>query len=105
MFVGCGHGLLYLEWGNFNNGSLVSFLRVDHVVEYRKEDHRTSHQYAIVHRRCLDRRSHRPEAEEENNQTEANREEINRNAENARQVKRTPDELIGFARLICAASW
>ena len=85
---------------HLHNRPLIHLPRPHDVIEHRKQDHRPSHQHAEIHRLGLHRRGHGPEAEEENDDPKRDREHIDQDAEDAREVKRPPHQLVGLAAVI-----
>ena len=75
--------VLHLIRGHFYNGPLVRLLRDKEVIGYCKQNHRASHQNAEVHVWSCYWSSHRPEAEEEYDDTKDDGECVDKYPKNA----------------------
>lgn len=75
--------MLHLIRGHFYNGPLVRLPRDQKVIDYCKQDHRASHQHTKVHMWSCHWSGHRPEAEEEYDDTEDNGECVDQYSEDA----------------------
>lgn len=95
------HACLFRVIGiHLNDGSLVFFPSPDDIIEQSEHDNGGCHQNTEIHRHRLDRGSDGEEAEEENDDTEAHGENVDRDAKYAGKMEWAPDELARFAGVV-----
>jgi len=82
---------------HLHNRPLILLPCPQDIIQHRKKHDRPRHQDAKIHIHRLHRRRHGPEAEEEDDAAEGERVQVDRDAEDAGQVKGAPDELARFA--------
>lgn len=70
------------------------------IISHRNQGNPTRHQTTEIHRLSHDRCRHRPKAKEEDDNPKKDRKHIDSDAENARDMERSPNELIDLSRVV-----